>query len=223
MEADPNRGSGSGREVCVDGDTDGGGLRERKRLAAMRRIQEVALDLFDQHGYSQVTIERIAARAEVSPSSVYRYFGTKEQIVLWDEYDPVMFRGFARELRDHPPVVALRRAILGVLDEVMARDEPKVRRRVGYTVREPSIAAASTVQAHQSADEFGRLLCQALGRTEDDLEVRLFSHAMIGAGVGAIFYWCETGFQTPLREVLERGLSALEHGFSFDRRPPPVS
>jgi len=60
------------------------GLRERKRLAAMRRVQEVALDLFDARGFESVSIEEIARAAEVSPSSIYRYFGTKEQIVLYD-------------------------------------------------------------------------------------------------------------------------------------------
>ena len=65
------------------------GLRERKRYAAMRLVQEVALDLFDAHGYVDVTVERIAAASDISPSSVYRYFGTKEHIVLWDENDPI--------------------------------------------------------------------------------------------------------------------------------------
>jgi len=201
------------------GGTDGG-LRERKRLAAMRRIQAAALDLFDQHGYSQVTIERIAAAAEVSPSSVYRYFGTKEQIVLWDEYDPVLFANLARELRRRPPVAALRHAILDLLDEILARDEAKVRRRLAYTVREPSVAATSIVQAHQNADEFSRILSEALGRSRDDLEVRLFSHAIIGAGVGAVFYWYESGFRDPLRVVVERAIAALDHGFRFDRNTP---
>ncbi|NTV39112.1 MAG: helix-turn-helix transcriptional regulator, partial [Demequinaceae bacterium] len=45
----------------------------------MERIQTVALALFEQHGFGPVTIERIAHEADVSPSSVYRYFGTKEQ------------------------------------------------------------------------------------------------------------------------------------------------
>ena len=53
----------------------------------MRAIQERALDLFDANGFGAVTIEEIAAAAEVSPSSVYRYFGTKEGILVADEFD----------------------------------------------------------------------------------------------------------------------------------------
>jgi AcrR family transcriptional regulator len=52
----------------------------------MRTIQERALDLFDERGFDRVTIEEIAA-AEVSPSSVYRYFGTKEGLIVADEFD----------------------------------------------------------------------------------------------------------------------------------------
>ena len=53
----------------------------------MRTIQERALDLFDARGFDAVTIEEIAAAAEVSPSSVYRYFGTKEGLIVADEFD----------------------------------------------------------------------------------------------------------------------------------------
>ena len=52
------------------------GLRERKKAAAIRRIQEVAVAQFEEHGFDAVTIEQIAEHAEVSPSSIYRYFGT---------------------------------------------------------------------------------------------------------------------------------------------------
>src|SRR5690554_3659725 len=63
------------------------GLREKWRRSAMQTIQERALDLFDEHGFEAVTIEAIAAAAEVSPSSVYRYFGTKEGLLVADEFD----------------------------------------------------------------------------------------------------------------------------------------
>jgi len=63
------------------------GLRERKRLASMRHVQRVALELFQRRGYQAVTIEAIAKAAEVGAASIFRYFGTKDCIVIWDEAD----------------------------------------------------------------------------------------------------------------------------------------
>jgi hypothetical protein len=39
-------------------------------------------------GFDAVTVEHVADVAEVSPSSISRWFGTKESIVIWDEFDP---------------------------------------------------------------------------------------------------------------------------------------
>ncbi|PID53113.1 MAG: TetR family transcriptional regulator, partial [Micrococcales bacterium] len=50
-------------------------LRARKKAAAMRHIQQVALELISSKGFDKVTVEEVAAAAEVSPSSIYRYFG----------------------------------------------------------------------------------------------------------------------------------------------------
>jgi AcrR family transcriptional regulator len=66
------------------------GLRERKRQRTLSEIQRVALDLFGRQGYEATTIEQIAEEAEVSPSTVFRYFPTKEDLVLNDEYDPLL-------------------------------------------------------------------------------------------------------------------------------------
>jgi AcrR family transcriptional regulator len=68
-------------------------------VKARRAIQECALDLFDERGFGDVTIEEIAAAAEVSPSSVYRYFGTKEGILVADEFD-TMSEEALREILD---------------------------------------------------------------------------------------------------------------------------
>jgi AcrR family transcriptional regulator len=87
------------------------GLRERKRLNAMRAIQEHALDLFDERGFAAVTIEEIAAAAEVSPSSVYRYFGTKEGVLVADEFDSMSEEALTTYLDVTDPVGSLLQAV----------------------------------------------------------------------------------------------------------------
>ena len=120
------------------------GLRVRKQRAAMRRIQETALDLFDERGFDRVSIEEIADRADVSPSSVYRYFGTKEGIVLYDEIDVNFVEQVEQELADHPPLVAVRRATAALIAEYFDRDdEPHPRDKLRYALDDPALRAAA--------------------------------------------------------------------------------
>jgi AcrR family transcriptional regulator len=57
-------------------------LRERNRQAAIDQVRVIAFELMSTNGFDAVTVEQIAARSNVSPSTVYRYFGTKEALVL---------------------------------------------------------------------------------------------------------------------------------------------
>ena len=113
------------------------GLRERRRRNAMRTIQERALDLFDVNGFAAVTIEEIAAAAEVSASSVYRYFGTKEGILVADEFDGMSQEAVADLLDARDPVGSLLR-IVRTYEEASSRPH----RRVRYFFREPSVRSA---------------------------------------------------------------------------------
>lgn len=66
------------------------GLRERSRRAAMRETQRAGLRLFRERGFDRVTVEKIAAAQGMAASTVFRHFGTKEAIVLWDEHDAAL-------------------------------------------------------------------------------------------------------------------------------------
>ncbi|MCV7721954.1 TetR/AcrR family transcriptional regulator [Micrococcus luteus] len=63
-------------------------LRQRNRQAAMEHIQQVAMELFDAHGYQAVTISQITTAAGVSDSTFYRLFQTKEGLFTATPWEP---------------------------------------------------------------------------------------------------------------------------------------
>ena len=191
-------------------------MRERKRLVAMRRVQEVALDLFDERGFESVSIEEIARAAEVSPSSIYRYFGTKEQIVLYDEVDVQLIDRMEHGLGDLPPVEAVRQAMTAVLADYFARDDPLTRRKVRYAFEEPALRAAALEQT----DAFVPLLADALattaGRPTTDLEVQVVSAAIIAALIAAVRHWYTAGATHSLTDEIDRALDVLDGGLKLE-------
>jgi AcrR family transcriptional regulator len=190
----------------------GTGLRERRRIASIRRIQEAALDLFDQRGFANVTIEQIAEAAEVSPSSVYRYFGTKEQLVLYEEFDFRLIEAVEAELASHPPVEAVRRALAGVMAEFFGRDEELARRKMRYALEDPHLRAAMSEQV----DQFTRLVADVLGRAANrdpgDLEIQVIASSLVWSLTAAARKWHEEGYVRPLQTLLEEALTVIERG-----------
>ena len=98
--------------------TEPAGLRARKRERTRDAIADAAISLFLAHGFDQVPVADIAARAEVSKPTLFRYFPAKEDLVLHRIAD---HNGeAARVVRGRPPGVsplaALHRHFLAGLD-----------------------------------------------------------------------------------------------------------
>jgi AcrR family transcriptional regulator len=173
-------------------------LRERKRLAAMKRVQRVALDRFRDEGFDAVTVEEVAADAEVSPMSVYRWFGTKEALVVWDEFDPPILSAVARRLTTHTPLDAVRDALVDLLDDVYDRERDTALARARLIYAEPALLAA--------ADRNGRALRSALADVFTDAGVPGRRARIVAAVAGALL---EVAVDTWQREDGARTLAEL--------------
>ncbi len=193
------------------------GLRVRKQRAAMRRIQETALDLFDERGFDRVSIEEIADRADVSPSSVYRYFGTKEGIVLYDEIDVNFVERVEQELADHPPLVAVRRATAALMAEYFDRDDELTRRKLRYALDDPALRAATLEGTDAFIPHVASALAAATGRPADDLDVQVAAAVIIAAIFAAARHWHAAGGSTSLEADIDHALTTVQHGLDLDR------
>jgi AcrR family transcriptional regulator len=194
------------------------GLRARQRAAAIKRIQEAALDLFDARGFESVTIEEIAEAAEVSPSSVYRYLGTKEGIVLYDEFDFRLLDSVETELAARPPVEAVRRAVASVMAAFFGRDEELARRKLRYALESPHLHAAMTQQVDQFSQLVADALARATGRDTNELEIQVIASTLVWALTTAARIWHAEGYTRPLQPLLDEALAVLEHGLRLEQR-----
>lgn len=185
------------------------GLRERQKAATMHRVQTVALDLFDEHGFDRVTVAQVAHVAEVSESTVYRHFKTKEGIVLHDEHDDaVLPRALALMLEDDLDLrTILERALEGIEEEHFERDAELTYRRMGYFTTVPAVRAAGLVVVDEYVHELAHALVEH-GR-RDVIEAHAVAAAIIWAYITAAEAWYESGGHEPIGAMLRRGIGAV--------------
>src|SRR6478736_5604727 len=86
------------------------GLRDRKKIQTRESIRREAMRLIKENGYASTTVEQIAEAAEVSPSTFFRYFPSKELVLMADDLDRVTIEALARQPADLTPLQAFRRA-----------------------------------------------------------------------------------------------------------------
>jgi len=198
------------------------GLRERWRISAMRTIQERALDLFDERGFDAVTIEEIAAAAEVSPSSVYRYFGTKEGLIVADEFDSWSQDQVGEILDVNDPVGSMIQVVLTY--EAAAGQAPGSRdtprgpwRRVRYFFQEPSVRTAVCSALDRASQRIAPLMMTGGRLTET--QARVAANALVFGYFGALEQWYLDGGVHPIAQYVEEGLQPLRSIWSTPDKP----
>ncbi|MGW0080614.1 TetR/AcrR family transcriptional regulator [Streptomyces sp. NPDC003393] len=188
------------------------GLRERKKIKTREAIRDATYALIREQGYDATTIEQIADRAEVSPSTVFRYFPTKEDIVLTDEYDPLMLEELRTRPADEPWMDSLRHVLRMSLDSMMAEDPEAVRMRAHLGLQVPAVRSRMV----ESMSATGRMLRGAIaertGLDPDSLDVRVYAMSLTGGLMEVYMHWADTGFEGELSDLVGRALDVLEHG-----------
>ena len=175
----------------------------------MRRVQTVAVDRFLDVGFDAATVEEIARLSDVSPVSVYRWFGSKEGVVLWDEYDPPILVEVAAHLRTVDPLTAVRRALADVLATVYDRDRRLVLARSRLIHREPALMAAALLQGRDFQVALARTLHDA-GSGQEEVESDATAAAVVALLSVAVDHWQRDGGAHPLAGYIDRAFSALD-------------
>ncbi|MCC5476557.1 TetR family transcriptional regulator [Streptomyces sp. JA03] len=192
------------------------GLRERKKIKTREAIRAATYALVREQGYDATTIDQIAERAEVSPSTVFRYFPTKEDIVLTDEYDPVILEEIEVRPADEPWSETIRYVLHRAVELGMTDDLARLRTHL--MVQVPAVRS----RMMESMSATGRMLCQAIGertgRDPDGLEVRVYAMSLIGGLMETSMYWAENDHRDDFTALIDRALDVMEHGLPGENR-----
>lgn len=186
-------------------------LRQRKKLQAKRRIKTTALRLVGDSAYDDVTVEQIADLSDVSPSTVYRYFRTKEGIFLWDEYDETVIEDFIARLDEADPIEAMTEAMAGIFARRLGPELDQV--ALDYVTLIDSVPQLKQSLAVQIDEMRGFLTASIQQAGWPLLDSAVFAGALVGTFVGALEAWVAEGAAEPLTSVLERATRMIADGF----------
>lgn len=183
------------------------GLRERKKGKTRAAIREHAALLFREQGYEETTVEQIAEAAEVSPSTYFRYFPTKESVVFDDDYDAQIVAEFAEQPSDLSPAKALGAAMRAVTDRLSVQEKTALRERNKLVWSVPVLRSAVGAHLDEVFVSVREVAAQRAGADPDDFSVHVFAAAMQGIWTAVFFRWGDR----KLTEMVDVMVQAMDH------------
>ncbi len=193
------------------------GLRELKKTRTRASLREHALRLFREQGYAATTVEQIAAAAEVSPSTFFRYFPTKEDVILQDDMDTRMVEAFERQPAELSPIAAIRAAVREMVASYTEEDLAQLRETSALTVTVPEVRGRAIDEFARTIQVVAVAIGKRAGKPADDIAVRAIAGAVIGVVMAVTLpweAWADQGrptFDESFGQI-DRGLALLEAG-----------
>ncbi|MFE9403462.1 TetR family transcriptional regulator [Streptomyces sp. NPDC006530] len=170
-------------------------LRERKRLRTRRALADIALKLFTEKGFDATTVDEIVDEAEVSRSTFFRAFPTKEAVAA--EAETELWTNYLAALADRdlsgPALDALRDTLAATVDTL----PPDWDRRYIATRRLilTTPALLGHVEYYRSGveDQVAICLSDVLGLDPEDLRPRILAELATTAWSVAGRTWVRDG------------------------------
>jgi AcrR family transcriptional regulator len=192
------------------------GLRERKKARTRASLREHALRLFREQGYQATTVEQIAAAAEVSPSTFFRYFPTKEDVVLQDDMDIRLIEALEQQPPRLGPIAAMRGAIQQMFSSYTQAELDVLTETTTLSMTVPEMRARAIDEFTRGIAGLSEVLAKRTGRSPDDVAVRTIAGAVIGVTMSVTLPWQDLPGESRSVEQMfsdiDQALAILEAG-----------
>lgn len=188
------------------------GIRERAREVLREELADVALCLFEEHGFDHTTVDDIAVAAGISPRTFYRYFGTKED-VLFGDLPPTadaLRDTLAQHLLELPPWEALHQTFQGAAAHI--NDVPDRWSRLFRVVNTSETLRARNLEKHIQLAEL--LTPEVLAHVDlvgplGELRARVLVHAALVCFDVAAASWAGQGDTGDLVAALDTSFTSF--------------
>lgn len=191
------------------------GLRERKKLARRHRIEDVAVELFEQQGFEATTIEQIAAAADIAPRTFFSYFDTKDDVVLADYADRL--GRILDELDQHPadePVWSALRGSFAAVASDYATEVDRLAQRFAIMAATPSVQARSLqLQAGWERALTARLATR-MAADPSDSTPQLVAATALAVMRASLQHWLTAPRAAELPTLVQAGFDRLGTGLA---------
>ncbi|WP_328657037.1 TetR family transcriptional regulator [Nocardia salmonicida] len=188
-------------------------LRERTRAAMRDEVSEVAFRLFSEQGFDKTTVEQIAAEAGLSRTTFFRYFGTKEEVILgkMSEFGPKIAAALAARPADERSWAALRRSFDVITEPKVDESQPFLN-----LMQLHGDACAVMTRQWEKTQGWHSLLVPEItrrlgGDPESVSDVR--AQALVASAIScldaATDAWTAVGGAIPLSELLDQAMGTL--------------
>ena len=191
-------------------------LRMKRSEMMVEEVEGVALRLFEQRGFGQVTVEEIALEAHISARTFYRYFPAKEDVfqVQINRRSQGLRAALTARPADEPPLQSVR---LALSQELAAEDPEVLRRWIAVIQATPAVLngvlGGIQLKIHRVFAEF---FGSRLGVPSDALIPTMLAGAVGGVVQAAQIHWYFNGGE--LANSMSMGLGVLETGIGPDLR-----
>ncbi len=189
-------------------------LRQRKRARTRAALIAAALDLFERQGYEATTIDDIAAAADVSPRTFFRYFATKEEVAFGDDVSSGLIALIAARPAEEPLLESVREVVAGSLTLVSVEDREALLSRLRLVYRTPTLRARRWEFQLEMGRIVGAMLAERRGLPPDDLGSRVTASAVFTAVEVAMDDWQQHEGRDDLARVLDAAIDHLGDAFA---------
>jgi len=179
----------------------------RWEQGSKERLQQAAMELFEEQGFEDTTAVQIAKRARVTTRTFFRYFSDKQEVLFADEdmLRAALVQEFTQAADVTAPLQAVTQSLAGFNWDSLGSREV-LRRREAMIASTPCLLERELSKQHQMADEFGSVLLQ---RGVDPGVAGLAAHVGVQVFRTAYRQWLDDGDGADLASASEAAMSLL--------------